>query len=159
MSGHMNGVTYRWVDVGDLSRGVSLMRKCLRGEGCGVYVNFGCMRKMLVLNMLLGWQSACVDFWEEFMRNPNIQKYGLFRTDNIFEVFVSHNKAFSMPMSLKGYDYWVCKVGYRINEFLYQELGTCDFGEITVCSIKKCRGDSGKTLVGFRRHGKQDNNN
>lgn len=146
-------IVYINVDKEDLQRGISLMRKCLRGKDCGVYVNFGCMRTMLVLNMLLSWRGACAKFWEEFMRNENMDKYSLFKVESPYFVFYCRNKAFSTSESLDGVDYWYDNVYFMIHELLDNCFGSVLFRNVEICDVSELGG--GRMLVSLR--GKQDN--
>lgn len=150
----MRGVFYITVDKEDLRRGISLMRKCLRGKDCGVYVNFGCMRTMLVLNMLLSWRGACAKFWEEFMRNVDVEKYGLFKVKSPYFVFYGPNNAFLTSASLDGVDYWCGNVCLMIEELLDNHWGSVLFTNVEICDVSELC--DGNMLVGLR--GKQDNN-
>ena len=147
------GVVYLKVDKEDLQRGLSLMRKCLRGKDCGVYLNFGCMRTMLVLNMLLSWRGACAKFWEEFMRYENMDKYGLFKVKSPYFVFYGPNSAFSTSESLDGVDYWYGNVYIMIEVFLEKHWRSVLLTNVEICDVRKSC--AGNMLVGFR--GKQDN--
>lgn len=146
-------IVYITVDKDDLQRGISLMRKCLRGKDCGVYVNFGCMRTMLVLNMLLSWRGACAKFWEEFMRNENLDKYALFKVKSPYFVFYCPKSAFYTSESLDGVDYWYDNVYHMIYELLDNCLGSVLFRNVEICDVSELGG--GRMLVGLR--GKQDN--
>lgn len=146
-------VVYINVDKDDLQRGISLMRKCLRGKDCGVYLNFGCMRTMLVLNMLLSWRGACAKFWEEFMRNVDVEKYALFKVKAPCFVFYGPNNAFSTSESLDGVDYWYGNVYSKIHELLVNHWGTGFFKKVEICDVSELGG--GRMLVGLR--GKQVN--
>lgn len=148
-------IVYLTIDKKDLQRGISLMRKCLRGKDCGVYVNFGCMRMMLVLNMLLSWRGACAKFWEEFMRNADVDKYGLFKVDSPYFVFYGRNNAFSTSASLDGFYYWYDNVYFMIYELLDHCLGSVFFTNVEICDVSEL--GCGRMLVGLR--GKQDNDN
>ena len=147
------GVVYLKIDKDDLQRGLCLMRKCLRGKDCGVYVSFGCMRTMLVLNMLLSWRGACAKFWEEFMRYENMNKYGLFKVNTPYFVFYGPNSAFWTSESLDGVDYWRDNVYFMIYELLDNHWGTLLFTDVEICDVRKSC--AGNMLVGLR--GKQDN--
>lgn len=144
----MNGI----VDVGDLRRGVSLMRKALPKRWA--FVCFGCSRKLFVMNILLSMVGSCEAFWKEFMRNSNVLKFNLPDAKSFSEVFGGPRcKAFSVWTSLYGYEYWLHEVAVRINAFLCDGLGTYCLDEIDVCWMKKCGVDGGKMLVGFRCRG------
>lgn len=144
----MNGI----VDVGDLRRGVSLMRKALPKHW--MFVCFGCSRKLFVMNILLSMVGSCEAFWKEFMRNGDVLKFNLPDAKTFFGAFNDPRfKAFSVWTSLYGYEYWLHEVAERINAFLYDGLGTCCLDKIDVCWMKKYGVDGGKMLVGFRRRG------
>lgn len=144
----MNGI----VDVGDLRRGVSLMRKALPNHW--MFVRFGCSRKLFVMNILLSMVGSCEAFWKEFMRNGNVLKFNLPDAKTFSHVLGDPRfKAFSLGTSLYGYEYWQLEVAGRINAFLYDGLETCCLDKIDVCWMKKCGVDGGKMLVGFRCRG------